>query len=111
MSLFVSFSIYGQKNIDYINKQVQNIETSLLKKGENLKLTNQQLNALAKIFEEKYTRVEVAIEKFKDKLIVSQEITKIEDEFSARVASVLTVDQRISLQKDERKKIMPTSSK
>ncbi len=102
------FAVNGQKNITFINQQVKNLEIQLVKKGEHLKLTTLQLEELSKIFNEKFERVEAVLAKYIVKSEVSNEMTKIEDEFTPKVESILTFNQRLALHKD-RKKPLPST--
>ena len=100
----ISIFSFGQKNIDFINAQTQDLQNILTKNGDYLKLTNSQIADLHKIFEDKFQRVEMVLVRYTDKAEVSREMTRVENEFSSRVANVLTVDQRIALQPKQRKK-------
>ena len=100
---FIGFEGNSQKNITFINQQVENLEIQLVKKGEHLKLTNIQLEKLSKIFNEKFERVETVLSKYSVKSEISNEITKIEDEFTPRVESILNFDQRLALHRDKKK--------
>lgn len=75
---------------------------STCKKGEHLKLTTLQLEELSKIFNEKFERVQTVLAKYSVKSEVSKEMTKIEDEFTPKVESILTFNQRLALH-NERK--------
>ena len=101
---FVMYSAYGQKNIEYIKVQIENIDFHLVKKGEHLKLNNAQLDALYKVFDEKHARYESIIAGNKDKSDVSNALTKLDEEFAPRVSAVLDLNQRVSLMKKEKNK-------
>lgn len=103
--LIIGFSGSGQKNITFINQQVENLQIQLIKKGEHLKLTNVQLEKLSNIFNDKFERVETVLSKYVLKAEVSNEITKIEDEFAPKVESILTFDQRLALHREKKKPI------
>jgi deoxyribodipyrimidine photolyase len=105
---FIGFAMNGQKNITFINQQVENLEIQLVKKGEHLKLTTLQLEELSKIFNEKFERVQTVLAKYSVKSEVSKEMTKIEDEFTPKVESILTFNQRLALH-NERKKPVKSS--
>ena len=97
--LFAASFAFGQKNIEYINKEVKKVEVQLNKKGEHLQLSNVQKDKLYSIFAEKYKRVELFLSKDLEKKEVSNGMTKIEDEFRPRIESVLNLDQRLAVQK------------
>lgn len=97
--LLVNSFVSGQKNIDFINKEVKKVEVLLNKKGEHLQLSNSQKDKLYAIFDEKYKRVDLFLSKDLEKLEVSQGISKIEEEFRPRIESVLNLEQRLALQK------------
>ncbi len=99
-----SFCSYGQKNIDYINLQTQDLQNNLQKSGAHLKLNNSQIADLHQIFEDKFQRVEMVLARYTEKSEVSREMTRVENEFDARVANVLSVDQRLALQPKQKKR-------
>lgn len=101
--LFVALGINAQKDIPFINQEMQNLEVKLLKKGEYLKLTNQQITQLTSIFEDKGQRVAHIKSKNTDKDAISAALIKIEEEFAPKVNTILTKDQRIALQSSVQK--------
>lgn len=92
-----SFVSNAQDKVDYIKKQIQNVEVILNKKGENLKLNNSQKESLTKIFEAKHSQVEYVYANVKEKSAISKAMTKIEDEYQNKVSSVLNAEQRLAL--------------
>jgi len=97
--LFINSFVSGQKNIDFINKEVKKMEVLLNRKGEHLQLSNSQKDKLYTIFDEKYKRVNLLLEKDLEKLEVSKGMTKIENEFRTKIESVLNLEQRLAIQK------------
>lgn len=97
--LFINSFVSGQKNIDFINKEVKKVEVQLTKKGEHLQLSNSQKDKLYAIFDEKYKRVDLLLAKDLEKIDVSKGMTKIEEEFRPKIESVLNLDQRLAIQK------------
>ncbi len=103
VTLFLNSFAFGQKNIEYINKEVIKVEVRLNKKGEHLQLTNIQKDKLYILFEDKFKRVDLLLSKELEKAEVSKEMTKIEDEFKPKIESVLNLEQRIAMQKEGKK--------
>jgi len=107
--LFIGFSGNAQKNIDFISMEIENLEIQLIKKGEHLKLNNIQKESLSKIYEDQYQRVENVISKLSQKEEVSKEILKINEEFKPKVESILSVEQRLAILKNDRFRFQTSS--
>lgn len=109
--MFAGVYSYGQKNIDYIKDQTQDLQNVLAKHGNHLKLTEGQKADLVSIFDNKYRRVEMVLQKYTEKSEVSREMTKVENEFMSLVGNVLSVDQRLALKSQPAKKKGQVSDK
>ena len=96
--LFFTLAMYGQKDVTFINQELKNLEVKLVKKGEYLKLSNQQIEQLTKVFEDKGQRIATIKRKNVDKDAISSALLQLEEEFVPRVSTVLNKAQRIALQ-------------
>jgi hypothetical protein len=111
-SLFLLFAMcitYGQKNIGFIQIEVEKVETDLVRNSEHLKLNNIQKEQLHVIFEAKFKRVDEIISRNLSKLETSKQITLVEKEFHPQISEILNIQQRIVFQK--KKKIHTSDSK
>ena len=98
---FISTAVIGQSKIEYIEQQLTNLEMELKKHNQAWALDNIQKSKLIQIFDEKYTRASVILNSKMEKLEVSNNLTKIDNEFRPKVSAVLTVEQRVALNKQE----------
>lgn len=96
--LFSTLALYGQKDVTFINQELKNLEVKLVKKGEYLKLSNQQIEQLTKVFEDKGQRIATIKRKNVDKDAISLALLQLEEEFVPRVSTVLNKEQRMALQ-------------
>lgn len=95
--MFAAVYSYGQKNIEFIKAQTEDLQNVLLKHGNHLRLTESQKADLVPVFENKYKRVEMVLARYTEKSEVSREMTEVENEYRSLVGNVLTVEQRLAL--------------
>jgi len=90
------FAVKAQKNIEYIEDEVQKIENVLYQKDKSATLTNEQKSGLYVILEEKYKKIQGLIHTGQDKYGIHTSLVVLNTEYTPKIAAVLTPSQRLA---------------
>jgi hypothetical protein len=94
-SLFFINAGWSQASSEFINREIAKVENYIKKGDSTQKLTNEQKVAISKILETKESALLGVINQKLSKKETSELVRKVENDYLARIESVLTIEQRL----------------